>query len=86
MNFKDLDMIHKRHLLLNCKLVSNFLLIIAQLLDENDYLEISNLIANLNADIIALKDCEVDQLIADIQKNVDGKKMIVHVQVRRDRN
>lgn len=83
MNFKDLDMTHKRHLLLNYKLVTNFLLILADLLDESDY---SDLIVELNADIIALNDYEVNQLIADIQKKVDENKLVVHVQVRRDRN
>lgn len=86
MNFKDLDMTHKRHLLLNCKLVTNFLLILANLLDESDYFEVSQLIAELNADITALNDYEVNQLIADIQNKVDEKKLVVHVQVRRDRN
>lgn len=86
MNFKDLDIKHKRHLLLNCKLVTHFFVFLNESLDENHYSELCTLVDRLNADIAASKDYEVDQLIADIRNKVDQDKLVVPVKVRRDRN
>lgn len=86
MNFKDLDKVHKRHLSLNTRIASHLLQILAELLDESDYLEICNSIADINADILSLNEHEVDQLIADLQNKIDENEVVARVQVRKDRN
>lgn len=86
MNFKDLDRMHKRHLLLNSKVSSFLLRILADLLDESDYVNICTSIADINADILALNDYEVDQLIADIQNKIEQNEVVARVQVRKNRN
>lgn len=86
MDFKSLDLHHKRLILLNAKIVSNFLMLLAELLDESDYIEVSSLMAELNQEVISLRDADIEHLIADIEDAIAKKDLVIVVKVRDDRN
>ncbi len=80
MDFTSLDYEHKRHLLLNCRLTTDLLTILANALDEAEYIEVAGLINDLNKAVIELKESEIDLIINEIEKGIKNKKLVITVE------